>query len=112
MRRRTILGYGAAGAGALVFALFVGWQVSVFFMAGLTMGNLNAIAMEPLGHIAGMAASIIGGIATVLAALIATIIGLAYDGTVVPLATGLLILCLAGIALMLLMARIEARQAA
>ena len=25
MRRRTILGYGAAGAGALVFALFVGW---------------------------------------------------------------------------------------
>ncbi|WP_425053735.1 SCO family protein [Psychromarinibacter sp. S121] len=25
MRRRTILGYGAAGAGALLFALFVGW---------------------------------------------------------------------------------------
>lgn len=94
------------------FALFVAWQVSVFFMAGLTMGNLNAIAMEPMGHIAGMAASVIGGIATVLAALIATIIGLAYNGTAVPLATGLLILCLAGIALMFLMARIEARQAA
>ena len=54
-------------------------------MAGVTMGNLNAIAMEPMGHIAGMAASVIGSIATVLAAAIAAPIGLLFDGSITPL---------------------------
>ena len=94
------------------FTVFVAWQVSVFFMGGLTMGNLNAIAMEPMGHIAGLAASIIGGIATVLAAPIATVIGLGYDGSARPLAMGILVLAVAGYALMLTMARAEARLAA
>ncbi|MGR3804007.1 MFS transporter [Marinibacterium profundimaris] len=95
-----------------IFTVFVAWQVSVFFMAGLTMGNLNAIAMEPMGHIAGMAASIIGGIATVLAAPIATIVGLTFDGTPRPLALGILVLSIAGYVLMLAMYRVEARQTA
>ena len=94
------------------FAVFVGWQVTVFFMGGLTMGNLNAIAMDPMGHIAGMAASIIGGIATVLAAPIATAVGLSFDGTARPLALGVLLLSIGGYVLMLKMARTEARMAA
>ncbi|WP_428925248.1 multidrug effflux MFS transporter [Marinibacterium sp. SX1] len=94
------------------FAVFVAWQVTVFFMAGLTMGNLNAIAMEPMGHIAGLAASIIGGIATVLAAPIATAVGLAFDGTARPLALGILVLSIGGFVLMRAMARTETRQPA
>ena len=39
--------------------------------AGLTLGNLNALAMEPVGHIAGIAASVIGALSTVLAACLA-----------------------------------------
>lgn len=92
------------------FAVFIVWQCSVFFMAGTTLGNLNAIAMEPMGHIAGMAASVIGGIATVLAALIATPVGQLFDGTLLPLAWGILAMSGSGFALMLVMGRNEARQ--
>ncbi|UWR04869.1 multidrug effflux MFS transporter [Ruegeria conchae] len=91
------------------FALFVTWQTTVFFMAGVTMGNLNAIAMEPMGHIAGMAASVIGSIATVLAAAIAAPVGLLFDGSITPLTTGVLIMCILGFSLMLHMGRIENR---
>ena len=72
----------------LAFPIFFGWVVTVFFMAGLTFGNLNALALEPMGHIAGMAASAVGGIATVLAVVVAVPIGLAFNGTPVPLMIG------------------------
>ncbi len=93
----------------LSFAVFVFWQTSIFFMAGMTMGNLNAIAMEPMGHIAGMAASVIGAFSTVLAAAIAAPIGLLFDGTLTPLTTGILVMSLTGFGLMLHMGRIENR---
>lgn len=91
------------------FALFVFWQTAVFFMAGVTMGNLNAIAMEPMGHIAGMAASVIGSVATVLAAVIAAPVGLLFDGSLTPLTSGILIMCILAFGLMLHMGRIENR---
>ena len=77
------------------FAVYVGWTAGVFFMVGLTIGNLNALAMVPMGHIAGMAASIIGSIATVLGVAIAVPVGLAFDGTPLPAALGVLICCVA-----------------
>ncbi len=91
------------------FALFVFWQTTVFFLAGITLGNLNAIAMEPMGHIAGMAASVIGAFSTVLAAAIAAPIGLLFDGSLAPLSTGILTMCVIAFALMLHMGRIEDR---
>lgn len=93
----------------LSFAVFVSWQTAVFFMAGMTMGNLNAIAMEPMGHIAGMAASVIGAISTVFAAAIAAPIGQMFDGSITPLAVGILAMSAAGFGLMLHMGRIENR---
>ncbi|MDK3072863.1 MFS transporter [Sedimentitalea sp. JM2-8] len=95
-----------------LFAIFVFWQSCAFFMAGTTLGNLNAIAMEPMGHIAGMAASVIGAISTVLAAAIAAPIGLLFDGSLLPLAMGFVLMSIAGFALMLYMGRIEARRPA
>ncbi len=96
----------------LLFAFFLIWQAYVFFMAGTTMGNLNAIAMEPMGHIAGMAASTISGIATVTAAAIAAPIGLTFDGSILPLTIGIFVLSLLAFLLMLQMGRIEHRQTA
>ena len=75
---------------AVYFGAYVVWSVSIFALAGLTIGNLNALAMEPVGHIAGTAASVIGAISTVLAVAIAAPIGLAFDGTPLPVALGLL----------------------
>ena len=55
---------------------------------GLSMGNLNALAMEDLGHIAGFAASAIAALSTMGAVLIAVPVGLAFNGTQIPLMIG------------------------
>lgn len=69
---------------SLAFPAFFIWMVSVFFMAGVTFGNLNALALQPMGHIAGMAASIVAAISTIASTLIAGPVGLLYDGTALP----------------------------
>lgn len=78
------------------FWSFYVFVVSCFFGAGMTIGNLNALAMEPLPHIAGLAASAIAAVATVGAVIIAIPVGLAFNGTPVPL--GLAVAVLATIA--------------
>ncbi|MCF6231491.1 MAG: multidrug effflux MFS transporter [Rhodobacteraceae bacterium] len=94
----------------LVFGIFVAWQCSIFFMAGTTLGNLNAIAMEPMGHIAGMAASVIGGISTIVAAAIAAPVGLLFNGTMWPMAIGIFAMSCMGFVVMLKMARLDLRS--
>ncbi len=59
-----------------------------FFCSGLLFGNFNAIAMEPMGRIAGMAAAIIGSLSSLIAILTGGYIGQLYDGTVIPLVAG------------------------
>jgi DHA1 family bicyclomycin/chloramphenicol resistance-like MFS transporter len=82
------------------FSAFLIFMTSVFFMVGLTLGNLNAIAMEPMGHMAGMAASAISATATVLGIGIAAPIGLAFDGTPLPLTTSVFVLIVTAFGLM------------
>lgn len=86
------------------FYFFIIWQFCLFSQAGLTIGNLNAIAMGPMGHIAGMAASVIGAISTLSAALIASLIALFFDGTPRPLIAVILVF---GICAALLMRRMN-----
>lgn len=74
--------------GDAMFVIYLVWQCTVLFQSGLTVGNLNAIAMEPMAHIAGTAASVIGAIATVCGALIAAPIALAFNATPLPLTLG------------------------
>lgn len=81
-----VVGLGLPTGVELFFYAF--WTMSVFFQAGLTLGNLNALALEPMGHIAGMAASLVTAFATVGAVIIAIPIGLQFDGTPLPLALG------------------------
>jgi DHA1 family bicyclomycin/chloramphenicol resistance-like MFS transporter len=95
-----------------MFGLFVAWQTSVFFMAGLTLGNLNAMAMEPMGHIAGMAASIVGGVSTIFAAAAAATVGLLFDGSIAPLTGAILLMVALAFLIMLHMARVEMRHPA
>ena len=68
--------------------LFVAWMVPAFFCMGILFGNFNALAMEPLGHIAGLGAAVVGGITTFVSLVLGTLIGRAYDGTVLPLVAG------------------------
>ncbi len=83
----------------LAFASHILWSVGLFTMMGLSMGNLNALAMEPVGHIAGLAASVIGSVATVGSVLLAIPVGLAFNGTTIPLMTGVLVLLILALSL-------------
>ena len=90
-----------------LFVFYIIWQWGVMFQGGLTVANLNAIAMEPMGHIAGMAASVIGAVSTVLGAAIASPLGLLFDGTPLPLVAVVLVMCLVASVLMQAMKRAE-----
>ena len=55
---------------------------------GLIGPNFGAMAMEPLGHVAGTASSVQGFVTTVIGALLGFYIGQHFNGTVVPLTLG------------------------
>ncbi len=62
--------------------------VATFFCTGILFGNLNALAMEPLGHIAGIGAAVVGSLSSLLSVPLGTWIGQSYNGTVLPLVSG------------------------
>lgn len=68
--------------------LVMSFLAVVLLCTGVLFGNLNALAMEPLGHIAGIGAAVVGSLTTLLSVPIGTWIGQAYDGTVQPLVIG------------------------
>ena len=70
---------------------FVIFQALTMGCFGLVGANAGALAMEPLGHIAGTASALQGMISTIGAALIGLAIGQAFDGTTVPLVAGFVV---------------------
>lgn len=69
---------------------FVVFQACSMTCIGLCGANFGAMAMEPVGHIAGTASSVQGFITSVGAVVVASLIGQAYAGTTLPLALGYL----------------------
>ena len=107
--RRALFAYVVA-AGALVAVaaltsgapplwLFVGLMAVVLTMHALLIPNANALAMDPMGSVAGTAASIIGFISTGGGAALGAIIDRAFNGTVTPLALGFLLSAISALAL-------------
>lgn len=76
------------------------YMLLTFFCIGLIFGNLNALAMQPLGHIAGIGAAVVGSLSTFIAVTMAVIIGRYFDGTVHPQVIGFFVSGLATLALM------------
>jgi DHA1 family bicyclomycin/chloramphenicol resistance-like MFS transporter len=70
-----------------------------FFFNGILFGNFNARAMEPMGHIAGVAAAVTGCVSSLVALAIGTPIGRAYDGTTLPLVGGYMLCALLALGL-------------
>lgn len=75
------------------------------FLFSICMPNFNALAMEPLGAIAGTASSFIGFYTTLLGALAGLAVGLSFDGTVLPLALGYFVLGTASLLIVLVTER-------
>lgn len=90
--------YVAAGHPPL-WALVV-YLLAVFFCEGILYGNMNALAMEPLGHIAGIGAAVVGALSMIISIAAGSLIGQAYSGTVLPLVAGFGILGFAALAVM------------
>jgi DHA1 family bicyclomycin/chloramphenicol resistance-like MFS transporter len=89
----------AAGGHPPLWALVVTLGI-VFFCFGMVFGNFNALAMEPLGHIAGVGSAVVGTITSIMSLVLGTLIGQAYDGTVLPLIGGFAVLGLGSLAAM------------
>ena len=68
--------------------LFVTFFACAMLPFGALGANFNALAMEPLGQLAGTASSILGFMQTFLGGILGTLIGQAFNGTVTPLAAG------------------------
>ena len=62
-----------------------------FLTVGFLFGNIRSLAMEPVGHIAGMGAAVTGSIATVIGVPISAYIGQYVTTTVLPMFLGFLI---------------------
>ncbi len=109
MRRLASLALGMVTLLSLLFLLvgllFAGhpplWQLMayllvVFFFNGILFGNLQAMAMSPLGEVAGLGSAIIGSVSTLVSVLLGTAIASAYNGTIFPLVIGFALLSLSG----------------
>ena len=76
-----------AWAGAFAFGglpplwLFMAYLLAVFLCIGLLFGNLNALAMEPLGHIAGVGAAVVASLSTFISVPLGALVGQSFDGT-------------------------------
>ncbi|MBB5515823.1 DHA1 family bicyclomycin/chloramphenicol resistance-like MFS transporter [Rubricella aquisinus] len=73
---------------ALSLMIFLPLFVVMMLLVGMVFSNFNAMAMEPQGHVAGLASSFVGAMGVLIGAGIGFVIGQAFDGSVMPLAIG------------------------
>ena len=92
--------YALACDGHPPLAWLMLYLLPLFFCFGVLFGNLNALAMEPLGHIAGLGSALVGSVSTLISVAFGVWVADAYDGTVLPLVLGFALLGLAGLAIM------------
>ncbi|MCK0188561.1 multidrug effflux MFS transporter [Arenibacter sp. F20364] len=98
----VILFWNSQNPSLWVLITFLAMQ---FFTLGFLFGNLRAIAMEPIGHIAGIGAAITGFISTMIAIPIATYIGSFVVGTTLPLFIGFSVCGAVSLGIFMLMRR-------
>lgn len=98
----VILFFGGGNPSIYVLVFFF---IIQFFCIGFLFGNLRSLAMQPLGHIAGIGAAINGFVSTVMAVPIATYIGSFVLATSLPLFVGFLISGICSILLLQLIKR-------
>jgi len=70
--------------GPMPLSLFMLFFAATMFCFGTMGANFNAMAMEPLGKVAGMASSVFGFLQTIIGAGGGALIGQAFAGTTTP----------------------------
>ena len=70
----------------------IGYLMLAFFAVGILFGNQNALAMEPLGHLAGVGAAVVGSLSSWIGMPLGALIGQGYNGTIYALLLGMAVL--------------------
>lgn len=83
----SILFYNSINPNLIILLLFLSVQ---FLSLGFIFGNVRALAMQPLGHIAGVGAALNGFISIIIAVPIAILIGHFIIDSALPLFIGFL----------------------
>lgn len=90
----TAVALASFAVSGLVFAgrpplfVFLAMIGPIFFGVGVMFGNFNALALEPMGHIAGAASSVVASLATFIAMSIGGLVASGYDGSATLLLAG------------------------
>jgi DHA1 family bicyclomycin/chloramphenicol resistance-like MFS transporter len=87
--------YGVLVGGVPDFWTFMTWLLVAFFCLGILIGNFNAMAMEPVGYMAGLGAAVNGAFSTFISLPFGWAIGAAYNETILPLVGGFAVLSFA-----------------
>ncbi|MDP1026947.1 multidrug effflux MFS transporter [Sphingomonas sp. KR1UV-12] len=98
----SVVHLGVIGAGVENLWSYMVFQALSMTCIGLCGSNFGAMAMEPVGHVAGVASSVQGFITSTVAVLVGSAIGQAYDGSTWPLAIGYLAIGVSALAIVLL----------
>lgn len=97
--------------GHVPFPIFIVLFALAMFQFGWIGSNFNSLAMEPLGHVAGTASSVLGFMGTAGGTVIGAIIGQSFNGTALPLVTGFFTLSIIGLIFVLIAERGKLFQA-
>ena len=81
--------------------IFLMFMATCLFALGLMGPNFTAIAMEPMGNLAGSASAMNGFLGTAIPAIFGGMIARAYDGTVGPIVIGIMLMGLFSTAIIL-----------
>ncbi|KZS42478.1 MFS transporter [Aquimarina aggregata] len=92
-----ILFYNTPNPNIVILLIFFGLQ---FFSIGFLFGNLRAMTMEPIGHIAGIGAAITGFVSTIMAVPISIYIGKFVSSSTLPLFIGFLVCAVLSMAIL------------
>ena len=87
--------------------IFMACGMGIFFCCGFLFGNLNSMAMNKVGRVAGLGASVVTSFSSIISVGIAYVLGLFYDQTIIPLLTGFLTGGVVGMGLLLLSNKFE-----
>ncbi|MFN7125003.1 MFS transporter [Rhizobium sp. TH135] len=90
------------GPQPMPFFLFIGFFALAMFQFGWIGSNFNSLAMEPLGHVAGTASSVLGFMGTIGGSIIGAAIGQAFNGTALPMVAGFFVVGVIGLVFVLI----------
>lgn len=90
------------GPQPMPFPLFLAFFALAMFQFGWIGSNFNSLAMEPLGHVAGTASSVLGFMGTIGGGIIGAMIGQAFNGTALPMVAGFFTVSVIGLIFVLI----------